>query len=29
MKEKTIDERLQAQKIGLTELDGKVHYWDS
>ena len=29
MAEKNIDERLNAQKAGLTELDGKVHWWDS
>jgi plasmid replication initiation protein len=29
MTEKTIDERLEAQKAGLTALDGKIHYWDS
>lgn len=27
--EKSSDERLEAQKKGLTALDGKVHYWDS
>lgn len=27
--EKNIDEKLEAQKAGLTELDGKIHWWDS
>jgi len=29
MTEKTIDERIEAQKAGLTTLDGNIHYWDS
>jgi len=29
MTEKNIDERLDAQKVGMTELDGKIHWWDS
>lgn len=29
MTEKNNTERVDAQKAGLTELDGKIHYWDS
>ncbi|HCC36643.1 MAG TPA: hypothetical protein DEQ14_02965 [Treponema sp.] len=29
MIEKTLDERLESQKKGLTVLDGKIHYWDN
>jgi plasmid replication initiation protein len=29
MGEKTVPERIEAQKAGLTVLDGKIHYWDS
>jgi hypothetical protein len=26
---KTVEERIAAEKVGLTALEGKVHYWDS
>ena len=28
MDEKTIDEKMEAQRSGLTELDGQIHWWD-
>ena len=29
MTEKTVPERIEAEKKGLTALDGNIHYWDS
>ena len=29
MAEKNVDEMLDAQRAGLTKLDGNIHWWDS